>query len=232
MPAFTIFVEGADTEPAKIPVCVVDGEKYASRICEGMKETEYAAFNFSFELWTKSDLGKAPAWVVMIEDAQNGVYGEIVAGICNLAERMYLFMGGRRRREKTASGEDTVSDNDNSTTAKQDDETADDNGQPPVARTLGAGGEPSGAASTDFRSMWWGGNLYSFTVNQAPVMRLLYENWKAGTPDVGDETLLLAVDPEAPPARLSTLFRDHCAWGTLIVPGGSKGSHRLAEPDT
>jgi len=107
MPGITIFVEGADTEPAKMPVCVVDGEKYASRICEGMKATEYAQFDFSFEPWTKADLGKIPAWVEMIEDAKDGVYGEIVAGICNLAERMYLFMGGRRNREKTTSGADT-----------------------------------------------------------------------------------------------------------------------------
>ena len=116
MPGFTIFVEGADTEPAKMPVCVVDGEKYASRLCEGMRETEYAMFHFSFEPWTKSDLGKIPAWVEMIEDAQNGVYGEIVAGICNLAERMYLFMGGRRSRDKFTSDADTVASNGGSTT--------------------------------------------------------------------------------------------------------------------
>jgi hypothetical protein len=74
--------------------------------------------------------------------------------------------------------------------------------------------------------------MYSFTVNQAPVVRLLYQNWQAGTPDVGDETLLAEVDPAAPPARLSTLFRAHPAWGTMIVPGGSKGTHRLAPAKT
>ena len=61
-------------------------------------------------------------------------------------------------------------------------------------------------------------------------MKLLIENWREGTPDVGDETLLLAIDPEAPPARLSTLFRNHDAWGTMIVSGGTKGTHRLADP--
>ena len=81
--------------------------------------------------------------------------------------------------------------------------------------------------STDFRSVRWFGTVYSFTVNQAPVVRMLYEHWQAGTPDVSDETLLSSVDPEAPPARLSTLFRDHPAWGKMIVPGGSKGTHQL-----
>ena len=84
--------------------------------------------------------------------------------------------------------------------------------------------------STDFRSVRWGENNYSFTANQAPVVRLLYKNWMNRTPDVADETLLMAADHEAPPERLNVLFRDHPAWNTLIVPGGSKGAHRLADP--
>ncbi len=84
--------------------------------------------------------------------------------------------------------------------------------------------------SDDFRSLCWFGERYSFTTKQAPAVRLLWENWEKGTPDVGDETLLLAIDPDAPPAKLNTLFRDHPGWGTMIVSGGSKGAHRLAEP--
>jgi len=87
------------------------------------------------------------------------------------------------------------------------------------------------AHSIDFRSVRRFGTVYSFTTNQAPVVRQLYEHWQAGTPDVGDETLLFSVDPEAPPARLSTLFRDHPAWGTMIVAGGSKGTRRLSTPE-
>jgi hypothetical protein len=79
----------------------------------------------------------------------------------------------------------------------------------------------------DFRSVRWRGQSYSFTAKQAPAVKLLWQNYHQGTPDVGDETLLLAVDPEAPPANLRTLFRDHPAWGTMIVAGGSKGTHRL-----
>ena len=101
-------------------------------------------------------------------------------------------------------------------------------------KTANAGTPPLPPArhSVDFRSVEWFGTQYSFTVNQAPVVRTLWESWENGTPDVGDETLLSAVDPEAPPARLSTLFRDNPAWGTMIDRGGSKGTHRLVTPET
>jgi hypothetical protein len=85
------------------------------------------------------------------------------------------------------------------------------------------------AHSPDFRSVNWFGTIYSFTANQAAVVRVLWEAWEAGTPEVGDETLLRAVDEEAPPDRLANLFRGHPAWGAMIVTGGSKGSRRLAE---
>jgi len=84
--------------------------------------------------------------------------------------------------------------------------------------------------SDDFRSVRWYGTMYFFTANQAHVIRLLHKNWLAGTPDVGNETLLLAVDREAPPARLDALFRDNEAWGKMIVAGETKGTHRLSTP--
>ncbi len=84
--------------------------------------------------------------------------------------------------------------------------------------------------SDDFRSLKWFGETYSFTVNQAPVVKMLYENWQNGTPDVGNETLLSAVDHEFPPERLSVLFRDHPAWGTIIVSGTTKGTRKLQSP--
>jgi len=84
--------------------------------------------------------------------------------------------------------------------------------------------------STDFRSVRWFGEVYSFTANQAPVVKLLFEHWELGAPDVGDDTLLSAVDLEAPPARLAVLFRKHPAWGTMIVPGGTKGTRQLRGP--
>lgn len=84
----------------------------------------------------------------------------------------------------------------------------------------------------DFRSLRWNEQLFSFTAAQAAVVKMLYENWCNGTPDVGDETLLSAVDPEAPPARLNVLFRSHPAWKVIIVQGDTKGTHRLSGEPT
>lgn len=86
------------------------------------------------------------------------------------------------------------------------------------------------AHSTDFRSVQWFGAEYSFTAAQAPVVKCLWGNWQQGTPDVAEDTLLLAIDPQGPPARLRDVFRYSSAWKSLIVRGGSKGTYRLAEP--
>jgi hypothetical protein len=81
--------------------------------------------------------------------------------------------------------------------------------------------------SPDYRSVSWDGRTYRLTAMQAAVVRMLWEAWEAGTPDVGQHTLLEAADSCAD--RLRDVFR-HCqAWGTLVVPGGSKGTFRLNE---
>ena len=124
MPAFVIFVEGADTEPAKLPVYIVESAEHASLICEGMKESDYHIFDFSFKHCTRSDRGKFAVWATMIYDAREGVYGNIVGGIYRMIDGAYSIMSGRRSRQKIASGGDTETGNGGSTTAKQDDETA------------------------------------------------------------------------------------------------------------
>ncbi len=85
-------------------------------------------------------------------------------------------------------------------------------------------------ASTDYRSIHWYGETYTFTANQACVIKLLFENFENGTPEVGQETLLAAVDPESPPARMLDLFRNHLAWSS-IIKAGTKGSYRLVAPE-
>ncbi len=82
--------------------------------------------------------------------------------------------------------------------------------------------------SIDFRSVNWFGAAYSFTPGQAAVVRLLWEARDNQTPDVGQETLLEAGGSEG--SRLADLFREHTAWATLIVPGTSRGTFRLAAP--
>jgi len=84
--------------------------------------------------------------------------------------------------------------------------------------------------STDFRSVKWFGKKYTFSENQAQVVRLLWENWENGAAEVGQETLLNEIDHEYPPDRLRNVFRDHPAWGKLIVQGPARGTYRLIEP--
>ncbi len=89
--------------------------------------------------------------------------------------------------------------------------------------------------SKDFRSVNWYGETYSFTKTQAIVVSDLWEAWKNGTPDIGDDTLLTEAGSDQ---GLRELFRTdpgrdsprHPAWGGMIVEGQSKGTHRLAAP--
>jgi hypothetical protein len=90
------------------------------------------------------------------------------------------------------------------------------------------GPTPKGPArhSTDYRSVHWYGHDFTFTACQAAVVGVLWKNWGNGTPDVGQETLLADLDTK----RLIDLFKEHPAWGVMIVPGDSKGSYRLRSP--
>jgi hypothetical protein len=100
-------------------------------------------------------------------------------------------------------------------------------------RGLGPPAEgPSGATlprhSDDFRCVRWFGRLYGFTTPQAAAVAVLWRNWRRGTPDVADETLLHAAGVNA--KRLVDLFKGSAAWGTMIVRGSTRGTARLQEP--
>jgi hypothetical protein len=84
------------------------------------------------------------------------------------------------------------------------------------------------AHSPDFRSVRWFGATYTFTENQAPRVGLLWQNWEKGTPDVGRQALLDAVE-ESSGQHIAHVFRDCPAWGTMIV-SAKKGSYRLRRP--
>lgn len=81
--------------------------------------------------------------------------------------------------------------------------------------------------SPDFRSVYWFGTDYTFSPTQAAVVHALWEAWDDGVPAVGNETLTEAAGSDG--GRVRDLFRDHPAWGAMIVPAG-KGSYRLQEP--
>lgn len=99
------------------------------------------------------------------------------------------------------------------------------------------GALPSGAKgddskvlhSDDFRSVVWLGTPYTFTKNQAACVKVLWEAWTAGTPEL--EGLTVVTRADVAQTRLIDVFRSkgkaHSAWGTMIVQGTSKGAYRL-----
>ena len=82
--------------------------------------------------------------------------------------------------------------------------------------------------SLDFRSVHWFGADHTFTATQAACVKVLWEAWQNGTPDVGQETVIDKAGAET--KRLDHVFRAHPAFGTMIVQGGTKGTFRLNPP--
>ena len=82
----------------------------------------------------------------------------------------------------------------------------------------------------DFRSVRWGGDTYTFSPNQAACVRQWWEAMENGTPDVGGDTVLATSDINS--QRLQDVFRNHPAWGVLIVSGATKGAYRIAPKKT
>jgi hypothetical protein len=82
--------------------------------------------------------------------------------------------------------------------------------------------------SLDFRSVHWFGFRYTFSAMQAACIKVLWEAWENRTPEVGDAAILEAAGSDA--ERLPLVFRNHPAWGTMILEGSTKGTHRLAGP--
>lgn len=94
--------------------------------------------------------------------------------------------------------------------------------------------DPSAAStgpthSPDYRECTVRGETFHFSPGQAAVVRQLWENHDRGNADLGQETLLEGADSEG--NRVRDLFRVrggiHLAWGTLIVPGSTRGTFRL-----
>jgi len=88
---------------------------------------------------------------------------------------------------------------------------------------------PPARHSKDFRSVHWFGTDYGFTPTQAACVKVLWAAWENGTPDLGQDTILEHPEVEAESKRLFDVFRDHPAWGTMIVKGQTAGAYRLAE---
>jgi hypothetical protein len=98
---------------------------------------------------------------------------------------------------------------------------------------LGAGPLPF-KFGPDYRFCLWGSREFPFTAMQAAVVEALLRARENGTPDVSQIYLLeqAGSDMNDSKPQLSKLFQDHDAWGTLIVPGATKGTYRLADPQS
>ena len=79
--------------------------------------------------------------------------------------------------------------------------------------------------SPDYRRVDWQGKKFRFSPMQSRVVRLLHEEFKEGRDELGAAVLLDGSDSTGEYVR--DIFRRHCAWGTLIIAGESKGTHKL-----
>jgi hypothetical protein len=87
---------------------------------------------------------------------------------------------------------------------------------------------PQADHSPDFRSVNWFGTAHSFTATQAAIVKILWDEWEKKTPDVGQATLLEAVESQSD--RLVDVFKGHKTYKQIIGSGETKGTYRLVEP--
>ena len=94
---------------------------------------------------------------------------------------------------------------------------------PPISETSSE--SPEFGHSADYRRVDWQGKKFRFSPMQSRVVRLLHEEFKEGRDELGAAVLLDGSDSTGEYVR--DIFRRHCAWGTLIIAGESKGTHKL-----
>jgi len=93
------------------------------------------------------------------------------------------------------------------------------------------GPDPTRASyGLDCRCVNWYGTICHFSPTQAACVKVLIEHFKHGVPELGEQTILEQV--ESSQGRLASVFDNgkHPAWGTMIKPGSTKGTFRLAKP--
>ena len=94
---------------------------------------------------------------------------------------------------------------------------------PPSSETSSE--SPEFGHSADYRRVDWQGKKFRFSLMQSRVVRLLHEEFKEGRDELGAAVLLEGSDSLG--KYLRDIFRRHCAWGTLIIKGEGKGTHKL-----
>jgi hypothetical protein len=81
--------------------------------------------------------------------------------------------------------------------------------------------------ASDYSTVRWGEESFSFSPKQRRVVQALFAARREGH-DIHQQGLLDAADSDA--SRLRDLFRDHPAWGTMIIGGETLGTYRLVYP--
>ena len=80
--------------------------------------------------------------------------------------------------------------------------------------------------SPDYRRVDWRGKKFHFSPMQSHVVRLLHKEFQRGRGELGDAWVLEGVGSHG--KYLRDIFRRHGAWGTLIIEGENKGTHKLS----
>jgi hypothetical protein len=83
--------------------------------------------------------------------------------------------------------------------------------------------------SVDFRDVVWNGVSYKFGRLQAISVKVMWQAWENGTPELGQRTILAEAGSDS--TKLVDVFRNHPAWGVMIVTGSTPGTYRLSEPE-
>ncbi len=81
--------------------------------------------------------------------------------------------------------------------------------------------------SPDFASVFWYGQQFEFTTNQAACVKVLWEAWENKTPTLSGPEIL--EQARISQERLDKVFRGHPAWRTMIV-STIKGRYCLEPP--
>jgi hypothetical protein len=78
----------------------------------------------------------------------------------------------------------------------------------------------------DYRSVSLRGQRYSLTTQQAQVVEMLHTAHESGNPELSGAYIMERLG--TPGSRLRDTFKtNRSAWEALIVPGKTKGAHRL-----
>lgn len=88
--------------------------------------------------------------------------------------------------------------------------------------------QPANRHSEDYSTVLWQGLSYAFSPSQARAVEILWKAYENGTPDVHQASIHERIGSSSESQRLRDIFKNHPAWGTMIVAGEGKGMFRLS----